>query len=81
MTVAAEKLVNALSQRERQCLLWSARGKTYMEVSAILGISYGTVKTNLDAARFKLNCASLPQATALAVATGIFTWDDLVGRY
>lgn len=76
----AEKLINGLSPRERECLLWAARGKTYTEIGMILSISFATVKTNLDASRYKLHCATLPQATALAVARGILTPDDLGGR-
>jgi|HubBroStandDraft_4_1064222.scaffolds.fasta_scaffold1061727_2 DNA-binding CsgD family transcriptional regulator len=76
----ADKPVNGLSPRERECLLWTARGKTYTEIAMILGLAYGTVKTNLDASRYKLNCATLPQATAIAVAQGIFTPEDLRGR-
>jgi DNA-binding CsgD family transcriptional regulator len=80
MTEAPPTLVNTLSPRERVCLLWIARGKTYTEVSMITGVAYGTVKSHLDAARYKLNCASLPAATAIAVARGLFTLDDLLGR-
>jgi LuxR family transcriptional activator of conjugal transfer of Ti plasmids len=75
-----DNLASALSPRERECLLWIARGKTYREAATITGIAYGTVKTYLDLARHKLNCANLPQATAVAVARGIFTLDDLEGR-
>jgi DNA-binding CsgD family transcriptional regulator len=70
----------ALSPRERECLLWAARGKTYTEIGDILGIKFGTVKTNLDVARYKLSCSTLAQATATAVARGIFTSADLEGR-
>ena len=69
-----------LSRRERECLLWSARGKTFAETALILGISFGSVKTHLDRSRFKLNCATLQQATAVAVAQGIFNGDDLGGK-
>jgi DNA-binding CsgD family transcriptional regulator len=69
-----------LSPRERECLLWAARGKTYNDIGAILGIAYGTVKTNLDIARYKLNCMTLAHATATAVARGIFTLADLESR-
>jgi DNA-binding CsgD family transcriptional regulator len=75
-----DNLAHELSQRERECLLWAARGKTYAATGIILGLSFGTVKTHLDRARFKLNCATLAQATALAVARGILTSDDLAGR-
>lgn len=60
--------------------MWIARGKTYFETALITGIKYGTVKTNLDQARYKLNSATVAQATALAVAHGLFTLDDLAGR-
>ena len=73
-------VVNRLSPRERECLLWIARGKTYSETSMITGIAYGTVKTNLDQARYKLNCCTMPQTTAAAVAHGILTPDDLTSR-
>lgn len=75
-----EAPANDLTPRERLCLLWVARGKTYAETSMILGISFGTVKSYLDQARYKLNCATLAQASAKAVARGIFTPDDLNGR-
>jgi hypothetical protein len=39
-----------LSNREEQCLLWAARGKTYQEIAEILGLAFGSVKTHLDAA-------------------------------
>jgi DNA-binding CsgD family transcriptional regulator len=60
-----------LSNREEQCLLWAARGKTFEEISEILGLALGSVKTHLDAARHKFNCMNLPQAAALAFATGV----------
>jgi DNA-binding CsgD family transcriptional regulator len=61
-----------LSNREEQCLLWAARGKTYQEIAAIQGLSFGTVKVYLDAARHKLQCMNLTHAAAVAFATGIF---------
>jgi DNA-binding CsgD family transcriptional regulator len=60
-----------LSNREEQCLLWAARGKTFQEIAEILGVALGTVKTNLDAARHKLRCMTLPHAVAFAFATGV----------
>lgn len=75
-----ENLANELSQRECECLLWSARGKTYGEIAIILGISFNSVKTHLDHCRYKLNSANLPQATATAVARGILKPADLDDR-
>ena len=70
----------ALSNRERECLKWAARGKTYTEIGMIVGIAFATVKSNLDHARYKLDCATLSQATASAVARGILTPAELLER-
>ena len=70
----------SLSQRELSCLKWAARGKTYNEIGMILGLSFSTVKSYLDSARFKLNCANLAMATARAVAIGVLTQADLEER-
>jgi LuxR family transcriptional activator of conjugal transfer of Ti plasmids len=70
-----------LSNRQRECLLWIARGKTYAEIAIILGIAPATVKTNLDATRYKLNCANLAATTALAVARGIITIAEIEAPY
>jgi DNA-binding CsgD family transcriptional regulator len=60
-----------LSERELQCLIWSARGKTYKDIAEILGVSYSTIKFYLDTARHKLNCINVTHAVAVAIATGI----------
>jgi DNA-binding CsgD family transcriptional regulator len=60
-----------LTSREEQCLIWAARGKTYQEIAAILGLAFYSVKTHLDAARDKMQCMNLTHAAALAFATGI----------
>jgi DNA-binding CsgD family transcriptional regulator len=60
-----------LSQREEQCLIWAARGKTYQEIGDILDLTFGSVKTHLDSARRKLHCMNLTHAAAVAVATGV----------
>jgi transposase, IS5 family len=60
-----------LSNREEQCLLWAARGKTYQEIAEILNLAFGSVKTHLDTARHKLRCMNLVHAVAVAIATGV----------
>ena len=60
-----------LSKREEQCLIWTARGKTFQDIAEILGISHSSVKCYLDTARHKLNCANLTHAVAVAVASGL----------
>jgi DNA-binding CsgD family transcriptional regulator len=60
-----------LSQRELDCLIWASRGKTYKEISIIMELSWGTIKTYLDHARYKLDAVNLTQAVAIAVRRGI----------
>jgi len=68
-----------LSKREEQCLIWAARGKTYQDISDILSISFGSVKSYLDTARHKLNCANLTHAVGVAIATGVIPAKALQG--
>jgi DNA-binding CsgD family transcriptional regulator len=75
-----EILTHDLSPREREVLLWCARGKTYTEIALILEISFGSVKSHLDHCRYKLGASTLASATALAVAYKIFDVEDLRGR-
>jgi DNA-binding response OmpR family regulator len=57
-----------LSQREREALTWSARGKTSDEIARILGLARRTVDFHLDNARAKLGVATRTEAVATAVA-------------
>jgi DNA-binding CsgD family transcriptional regulator len=57
-----------LSKREEQCL-----------ISDILNISFGSVKSYLDTARHKLNCANLTHAVGVAIATGVIPAKALQG--
>lgn len=59
-----------LTPRELECLAWAAQGKTYADISSMLGIPFGTVKTNLDAARWKLGGVNLTHTVALAILQG-----------
>ena len=67
-----------LSDRERECLIWISRGKTYVETAAILELSFGTIKTYLDSARYKLNAVNVPQACVLAVVHGLITHEEVL---
>ena len=53
-----------LAPREREVLMWTARGKTADEIAEIIGISAHTVKSYLKATRAKLNSASIAAAVA-----------------
>jgi DNA-binding CsgD family transcriptional regulator len=60
-----------LTQREQQCLLWAAEGKTTWETSIILCLSERTVRFHLHNASVKLNVVSRQHAVARAVALGL----------
>ena len=62
-----------LGPREVECLTWTARGKDYAVIADILGLSGHTVRGYLKSARFKLECATLPQAVAKAVSMKIIS--------
>jgi DNA-binding CsgD family transcriptional regulator len=57
-----------LTTREREVLLWTARGKDYKAIAIIVGISPHTAKAYLKSARHKLDCATLSQAVAKAMS-------------
>jgi DNA-binding CsgD family transcriptional regulator len=56
-----------LGPREKECLHWSALGKTNDEIAEILGLSMHTTQRYLMSARHKLGAASTTSATALAI--------------
>lgn len=59
-----------LTDRERECLLWAAEGKTSEETALILGVAERTVIFHLQNAARKLNVTNRSQAVARAVAQG-----------
>lgn len=59
--------VPQLGPREKECLHWSALGKTNDEIAEILGLSMHTTQRYLTSARHKLGAASTTSATALAI--------------
>lgn len=60
-----------LAPRERECLLWTARGKTVWEVGEILGLSHETVRDYLRNACTKLGVYSKTHAVVKATMLGI----------
>lgn len=66
---AVRDVLNPLSRREREALLWAARGKTAWETGEILSISENTVKQYLKSAMEKLGVSSKPQAVVKAIMT------------
>jgi DNA-binding CsgD family transcriptional regulator len=60
-----------VSERERQCLLWSARGKTSFEIAKILSLSEHTVNHYLTNATNKLDASNRAHAIVKAIRLGI----------
>jgi LuxR family transcriptional regulator, activator of conjugal transfer of Ti plasmids len=62
-----------LSQRERQCLAWTAQGKTVADIAILVGIAPRTVVFHLENARRKLGAASIAQCVAEALRRGLLS--------
>jgi LuxR family transcriptional activator of bioluminescence operon len=60
-----------LSDREKECLLWAAEGKTSWETGNILSLSERTVIFHLQNAAKKLKCGNRVQAVARATSLRI----------
>ena len=61
----------ALTERERECLQWTARGKTSWEISRILDISDNTVNFHLKNAVHKMDAANKCHAVAKALCSDL----------
>ncbi|ESX81736.1 LuxR family transcriptional regulator [Mesorhizobium sp. LSHC412B00] len=65
------KKVHNLSLREKECILWSSRGKSSWETGIILGITDNTVNFHLKNAMRKLGTTSRTVAAIKALSLGI----------
>ncbi len=70
-TGPAPRKIPQLAPRERECLLWTARGKTAWEVAGILGLSQETVVHYLKAAAAKLGVHNKTHAVVKAILLGV----------
>lgn len=62
-----------LTERELECLYWSARGKSNPEIATILKLSRHTVNTHIENAKRKLGVATRVQAVAIAHRLGLLS--------
>jgi LuxR family transcriptional regulator, activator of conjugal transfer of Ti plasmids len=62
-----------LTQRERQCLAWTAQGKTVADIAVLVEIAPRTVVFHLENARRKLDAASIAQCVAEALRRGLLS--------
>ncbi len=60
-----------LTQRERQCLAWTAHGKTVADIAVLVQIAPRTVIFHLENARRKLGAASIAHCVAEALRRGL----------
>lgn len=61
----------SLSPREKECLLWTARGKTAWEISEIVSIAESTVVFHLKNAMQKLGVYTKYHAVVKAIMSGL----------
>lgn len=60
-----------LSPREKECLLWSAQGKTVDDIASIVGISTETARIYIKRFINKMNASNKTHAVAKAIHMGI----------
>jgi LuxR family quorum-sensing system transcriptional regulator CciR len=65
-----------LSERERDCLSWTGRGKSSWDIGAILCISENTVNFHIKNAMRKLNSCSRTVAVIRAIRLGLIEGPD-----
>lgn len=61
----------SLTSRERECLIWSARGKSSWDIGVILNISENTVNFHLKNAMSKLKASTRVLAIVKAIRMGL----------
>lgn len=66
-----EYLATGISDRERDCLTWTARGKSAWAISKILNVSEHTVNFHLKSSMRKLGAANRMQAVVTALRLGL----------
>jgi DNA-binding CsgD family transcriptional regulator len=69
----ADVTENPLSEREKEVLTWTEKGKTAWEIGAILEISRRTVEFHAKSIRDKLNANSVAHAVGIAIRAGIIS--------
>ena len=65
------RATEVLSEREIDCLNWTAAGKTSVEIAEILGLSEHTINHYLNRATKKLDTVNRTQAVAKALRIGL----------
>lgn len=67
---------NALTPRQRDCLLWAARGKTDWEIGHILGIGEDTIERHLRQARTRYGVDKRSTLIVRALFDGTLSFEE-----
>ncbi len=67
-----------LTDRQRDCLLWAARGKSDWEISRILGVGQETVIRHLKQARERYGVSKRTSLAIRALFDGTLTFTDIL---
>jgi DNA-binding CsgD family transcriptional regulator len=73
-----DKPRRSLTARERECLLYAARGKSDWAISEVLGVSERTVHHAIERAKTRFDAATRVLAIVRAMKAGEFSVDDIV---
>lgn len=69
-----------MTDRQRDCVLWAARGKTDWEISRILGVSHETVIQHLKHARARYGVQKRAHLAVMALFDGSICFSDIFLR-
>jgi LuxR family quorum-sensing system transcriptional regulator CciR len=69
-----------LTPRQRECLVWAAKGKTDWEIGEILGLNEETVTEYLDLARKRLDTSRRVQLAIKALFDGQISFLEVLRR-
>lgn len=69
-----------LSDRQRDCIYWAARGKSDWEISQILGIGHDTAIQHMKEARSRYGVGNRTQLAIHALYDGALTFTDALMR-
>lgn len=70
----------ALTDRQRECLIWVARGKTDWEIAKILGVTHHTVVMHLKHARDRFGGGKRTSLVAQALYDSSISFPDIFRR-
>jgi LuxR family transcriptional regulator, quorum-sensing system regulator CciR len=77
LPVRAPRAARPMTDRQRDCMVLAARGKSDFIIARLLGISPNAVKRHIEAARERYGVASRIQLLAHLLMAGEMTWRDI----